>query len=335
MSSTSTTRRSRSGCQVRTTTLRLRALARQSIERTSSPRTYSRSESNSVPWPRTRIAARPSSSRSRASRLGRCLRDSNGGSDRTVPGDVEGPLPGGQAERPAQPHGDPSGAQVAAAARLQRASAAARGRPGARASRCRLPDGAGGGLPGVAEHAAHRRRPAFVDEQRRLGVGTPAGPCPTGRRRRPRGASTGGASSTSATTSSGDHQQPQPHRARARAAARPAPAPRRSSSGTRPVIDHRSARAPAPSRARRPAPRPRRRPRARPRAAARAGAPSVAWASALTSSGVTKSRPVSQAQARADAQQRGRAARADARGSATATRGWPGRCRRCSRPPRR
>ena len=49
VSSTSTTRRSRSGCQVRTTTLRLRAVARQSIERTSSPWTYSRSESNSVP----------------------------------------------------------------------------------------------------------------------------------------------------------------------------------------------------------------------------------------------------------------------------------------------
>ena len=37
MSSTSTTRRSRSGCQVRTTTVRLRALARQSTLRTSSP----------------------------------------------------------------------------------------------------------------------------------------------------------------------------------------------------------------------------------------------------------------------------------------------------------
>ena len=86
VSRTITTRRSRSGCQVRTTTLVVRALARQSIDRTSSPRTYSRSESNSVPGPRTRIAARPSSSRSLASRLGRCLRESNGGSDRTTPG---------------------------------------------------------------------------------------------------------------------------------------------------------------------------------------------------------------------------------------------------------
>ena len=43
------TRRSRSGRHVRTTTSERRAVARQSIERTSSPMTYSRSESNSVP----------------------------------------------------------------------------------------------------------------------------------------------------------------------------------------------------------------------------------------------------------------------------------------------
>ena len=49
VSRTSSTRRSRSGCQVRTTTDRVRALARQSTLRTSSPSTYSRSESNSVP----------------------------------------------------------------------------------------------------------------------------------------------------------------------------------------------------------------------------------------------------------------------------------------------
>src|SRR5450756_871639 len=54
--------------QVRTTTSDRRAVARQSIDRTSSPTTYSRSESNSVPAPLTCTAARPSSSRSRASR---------------------------------------------------------------------------------------------------------------------------------------------------------------------------------------------------------------------------------------------------------------------------
>ena len=80
-----TTRRSRSGRQVRTTTSDRRAVARQSMERTSSPTTYSRNESNSVPRPRTRTGSSPSISRSRASRDGRCLRDRNGGSTRTVP----------------------------------------------------------------------------------------------------------------------------------------------------------------------------------------------------------------------------------------------------------
>ena len=88
-----TTRRSRSGRQVRTTRVapplagsRLRAVARQSIERTSSPRTYSRRLSNSVPGPRTITLVCPSSSRSRASRDGRCLRELKGGSTRIAPG---------------------------------------------------------------------------------------------------------------------------------------------------------------------------------------------------------------------------------------------------------
>ena len=62
-----------------------RAVARQSIERTSSPRTYSRSESNSVPCPRTWIDVFPSSSRSRAIREGRCLRAVKAGSTRMAP----------------------------------------------------------------------------------------------------------------------------------------------------------------------------------------------------------------------------------------------------------
>lgn len=49
VSTTITTLRSRSGRQVRTTTSLRRAVARQSMDRTSSPTTYSRSESNSVP----------------------------------------------------------------------------------------------------------------------------------------------------------------------------------------------------------------------------------------------------------------------------------------------
>ena len=184
MSSTSTTRRSRSGCQVRTTTLRLRALARQSMERTSSPRTYSRSESNSVPWPRTRIAARPSSSRSRASRLGRCLRDSNGGSERTVPGDVERLLPRAQAERPAQPCGHADRAQVAAAPRLQRRCAAApgrraRGRSGAGSRR--RPRSAARRRARRHGPGAGRRSPPAAPTRRR----TPAGPCRSGGGSRP------------------------------------------------------------------------------------------------------------------------------------------------------
>ncbi|SKS45046.1 Uncharacterised protein [Mycobacteroides abscessus subsp. abscessus] len=49
VSSTTRMRRSRSGRHVRTTTSLRRALARQSMDRTSSPTTYSRRESNSVP----------------------------------------------------------------------------------------------------------------------------------------------------------------------------------------------------------------------------------------------------------------------------------------------
>ena len=140
VSSTSTTRRSRSGCQVRTTTLRLRAVARQSIERTSSPRTYSRSESNSVPWPRTRTADRPSRSRSRASREGRCLRDSNGGTrpDRARRRRAWPAAPPARAG-PRVRSGDARRAQVAAAPGPQRRWSRACGRRG-RA-------GAGAGCP--------------------------------------------------------------------------------------------------------------------------------------------------------------------------------------------
>ena len=78
-SMTITTRRSRSGRHVLTMTSWARAVARQSIERTSSPGTYSRSESNSVPIPRTMSAVRPSSSRRRCRREGRWRLDRNGG----------------------------------------------------------------------------------------------------------------------------------------------------------------------------------------------------------------------------------------------------------------
>jgi len=92
-------RRSRSGRHVRTTTLADLAVARQSMERTSSPRTYSRSESNSVPAPLIRKAARPSSSRNRATRLGRWRIEGKAGHTRMRP--VHSLL----AWRPARPRG--------------------------------------------------------------------------------------------------------------------------------------------------------------------------------------------------------------------------------------
>ena len=309
MSRTSTTRRSRSGCQVRTTTLRLRAVARQSIERTSSPRTYSRNESNSVPCPRTRTAERPSRSRRRASRDGRCLRDSNGGSERTTPGTATVRCRDGQAERPAGAHGDAVGAQVAAAYGLQRR---AQQHPvtGGQPEREPVAVRAGGRLPGVAEHAgepcaAEGLATTSVDE-----VGSPSRTGAVGRR---------------AISSSG--------RLRARAARRPRPAARRPAA--RATSCRRTGAAPpAPGRAARssgtrpeiaisggPGHRPERgvehlpdlrRPRARPPAAARAGGRGVAWASALTSSGVTKSRPGQPRPRPGRPHQRGRAARADA-----------------------
>ena len=79
-------RRSRSGRQVRTITSPRRAVARQSMDLTSSPMTYSRRESNSLPWPRSSDRCCPSSWRRRDSFSGRWRRLRNGGSTRTVHG---------------------------------------------------------------------------------------------------------------------------------------------------------------------------------------------------------------------------------------------------------
>ena len=123
------------GRQVRTTTCWRRAVARQSIERTSSPSTYSRSESNSVPCPRAAPPSAPSSSRSRASLLGQ------------VPARGERrqhPHPAGQpasdaAGRPGpaarRPHGDlPPRAGRRAGSGVSRRRSAAAARPAGRSS---------------------------------------------------------------------------------------------------------------------------------------------------------------------------------------------------------
>ena len=130
--------------------------------RTSSPRTYSRSESNSVPWPRTRTAARPSSSRSRASRLGRCLRDSNGGSTRTAPAPSR--VAAGRRDRagPGCARVTPSGPQVAAPRRAQRRWPAAARSPG-----CEPRAGAGSGRARRVGCQASRTQPR---SRRRSGV---------------------------------------------------------------------------------------------------------------------------------------------------------------------
>ena len=125
VSSTSRTCRSRSGRQVRTMTSDARAEARQSMDRTSSPTTYSRSESNSLPWPRIITSVRPSSSRSRASLAGRCLRDGNAGRTRTCHGATCEPCRAASPSGPDGAHGHPVGRPVAAAGRPQHGGDAA------------------------------------------------------------------------------------------------------------------------------------------------------------------------------------------------------------------
>ena len=166
-SSTISTCRSRSGRQVRTTTVVDRAVPRQSMERTSSPGTYSRRLSNSVPWPRCRMVARPSSSRSRASRLGRCLRAENGGSARTVHG------ASCSTWRPATPSGPSARITTGPARRSpRRVGRRVRSRrpplPGGDPYPLHAAAGAGGRRPGVADRAG--QVPAAEVGQRQLGV---------------------------------------------------------------------------------------------------------------------------------------------------------------------
>ncbi len=100
VSSTTMSRRSRSGRYWRTCSelpapmplvllgfvAPRRAEARQSIVLTSSPRTYSRRLSNSVPRPGPRVATRPSMTRSRESFSGSSFREGKAGCTRIRPG---------------------------------------------------------------------------------------------------------------------------------------------------------------------------------------------------------------------------------------------------------
>ncbi len=144
-----------------------RAEARQSMDRTSSPPTYSRSESNSVPWPRTITAVRPSSSRSRASFDGRCLREVNGGSTRTRQGTSCDPC------RPASPSG-PSERTVTRAAgrsprRVGRSRVVSRRRsPAGTSSRCRCSTAPALGGQASRSRPRTRRRDGLVTRQPHL-----------------------------------------------------------------------------------------------------------------------------------------------------------------------
>ncbi len=106
VSSTTTIRRSRSGRQVRT--IDVARGAPPTASRWSARRrrcTYSRSESNSVPCPRSSDRCCPSSSRSRASFSRQVPAAAERRQDPDGPRRVAAALPGGQAERAERAHG--------------------------------------------------------------------------------------------------------------------------------------------------------------------------------------------------------------------------------------
>ena len=275
VSSTSTTRRSRSGCQVRTTTLR-GARAGPPVDRPDVV-------AADVLAQRVELRPRPAHpDRGPAVELAQPGQPAGqvlaGLERRQRPhhaGDVERALAGGQPERPAGPHRHAERREVAAAPRAQRRGAAGRGHRGDRSTRCRLPVAPAEGCQASRTSARTRRLPGLATRSTRLGgVAEPhdADRVPgEGQRRRPRG------------EEQVDRPRAPPRRA---ATARPCwrlgrattgTSPRRSSSGTRPVMTMAVWRLVSGGRGRsrgpRPAPRPRRRPRARPRGAARGGGP--------------------------------------------------------------
>ena len=168
VSRTSSTRRSRSGRQVRTITSAARAVARQSIERTSSPATYSRSESNSVPCPRTctRACGRRARAAAPAARAGAGATGTPAAPApprhrvRALPAR---PARAGPSARTVDPVGAPVPAARRAAASCVTRRPLARRRPRAGAGATAAP---GRRRPRVAQHAAH---PAAARVSRREG----------------------------------------------------------------------------------------------------------------------------------------------------------------------
>ena len=272
-----------------------RAVARQSIERTSSPRTYSRIESNSVPWPRMSSGVRPSSSRRRVSRDGRWTREWNGGSTRMRPGAASvacrDQRPSGPAERivtcsvrrSPRRHGVSCRDDAAALARRDREPGAVGPATPAEGSQ-RVADGRAEHPRPEVLHGEHRRRRSRRAARGRAG------------RVRARPAAATPRATGRATPAPSDEQRAS-RRARATRHRRPtSPAtttgttPSATRSANRPVVSDRHVRAaPAPAARSSAAPRRPRRPRARPRAAAARGAASTGSSIACTWSGVSDS----------------------------------------------
>ena len=185
-------------------------MARQSMQRTSSPSTYSRSESNSVPWP-----ADP---------------DRGAAVELAQPGQPDGQVLAGveRRQRPA-----PSAARERAPAgrpgRAGRCSARSPGRragrrgagqqgggqhgaaAGGRSRRCRLPVAPAEGCHASRSSPRHRRRPGVGDRERRLGRLAQPDRRRSGARRRDRAAAATRRAASRAATSSSDQQQPAGH----------------------------------------------------------------------------------------------------------------------------
>ena len=198
VSSTRTTRRSRSGRYVRTATVCVRAVVRQSICRTSSPGTYSRSRSNSVPRPEPRSDTCPSTCRSRISFSGSNRRDVKGGSTRRRHGTTCRPW------REASPSGPYERMVILAGSRSPRRSGTSvvtsrrRSPPASETRWLRGEEFADGGHASRTS-ARSRRDPAAVSV-RAISTGSPRRPAVAPSRTSPM-ARTGPASTTSRTTS--------------------------------------------------------------------------------------------------------------------------------------